>query len=347
MVPPRVSDTGRRRRPAIAALALALLAGPQWARGSDDGPAPTPTPSDGRRSSVLPLDLAGRQDLAPVGLEFGPSPSPDAGSRPTGFGRMVVDLGPAPDPVPGIDLGPLEHPPDWIVSGHRDQWPSPDPLIQRHLAAELDRILTGQPWGRAPAVLMFDAVEIFEAVGRLFRRWRDSRQPPGSLIPTDGVAMINVVESDGQPPATVSVVSLADDWVGEAVHGVCDAVGACEVRGLPEAPSVLLVIGHGGAVVEHPGGDATLDVRLRPLGRLRLEPRRRDVTVRILVADSKLVVPIVRWLNPGRGEWTELDGDGVLYLPEGDYVVEARGGPARTTTRVRIEGDGAAVVRVP
>ena len=233
------------------------------------------------------------------------------------------------------------------MPGNRDQWPSPDPPIQRHIATELDRIVTGQPWGRTPAAIMFDAVAVVEAVGRLVRRWQDGRLPPGALIPTDGAAVLRVTESNGPPPATISVVPLAEDWVGETVHAACDAFGRCEVLGLPKAPSVLLVIGNGGAVVEHPGGDAVLEVTLRPLGRLQFSPRRPNVTARILVADSELAVPVVRWLNAGRREWLELDGDGVLYLPEGEYVVETRAGAVRTTTRVRVEADRRAVVRVP
>lgn len=344
----RMSRSRTRARAAIVALvAVPMAAAPLTVRGQTS-PTPTPTPHPEVRPSrwEFALDLAGREDLAPVALDLGPDtpPSPPRGS---GFGRLALELGPPSDPVPGIDLGPLESPPDWIVSGDRDQWPSPDPLMERHLAAELDRILTGQPWGRAPAFLMFDAVEIVEAVGRLFRRWRDRRLPPGALLPREGAAVLRVAESDGPPPATISVVPLAADWVGETVHGACDAAGRCEIAGLPDAPSVLLVIGAGGAVVEHPGGDAALDVTLRPLGRLRLEPRRPDLEVRIVVADTGLVVPVVRWLNAARGEWVELDGDGVLYLPEGAYVVEARSGPARTTTVVRVEAHGTTIVPVP
>lgn len=333
---------------AIVALVVALLTGPPFLSARDAAPTPTPPPtsSDDGRSSALPLDLAGRSDLAPVKLDLEPA-APAVTPRPAGFGRMVLELGPPTDPVPGIDLGVLEHPPDWIVSGHRDQWPSPDPLVARHLAVELDRILTGQPWGRAPAVLMFDAVQIVEGVGRLIRRWRDTRLPPGALLPTEGAAVLRVTESNGPPPATISVVPLAEAWVGETVHGACDGVGRCVVGDLPDAPSILFVIGHGGAVVEHPGGDVTLDVTLRPLGRLRLEPQRPDVEVRLRVADSDLVVPVVRWLNAGRGEWIELDGDGVLYLPEGDYVVEARVGAAHRTTRVTMHADRTTEVRVP
>ncbi len=330
------------------ALVVALLTGPPCAGASDPEPIPTsmPTSSENPRSRALTLDLAGRVGLAPVELDF-ETVTAAAPPKTASFGRMVLELDPPTDPVPGIDLGLLEHPPDWIVSGRRDQWPSPDPLVERHLAAEFDRILTGQPWGRAPAVLMFDAVQIVEGVGRVIRQWRDSRLPHGALVPTDGTAVLRVAESGGEPPPTISVIPLAEDWVGEAAHGACDAVGRCEVGGLPDLASVLLVIGTGGAVVEHPGGDATLDVTLRPLGRLRVAPRRPDVTVRILVADSGLVVPVVRWLNAGRGEWVELDGDGVLYLPEGEYVVEARGGPARTTTRIRVEADQTTEVCVP
>lgn len=347
MFPPVVSGAGWRRRRVIVALVAALMTGPPWLRGNDEAPTPTPSSVDDRRSSALPLDLAGRADLAPVELDLEPGLPPDGRLGAPGLGRMVLELGPPPDPVPGIDLGPLEHPPDWIVSGSRNQWPSPDPLMQRHLATELDRIVTGQPWGRAPAALIFDAFGIVGAVGRLISRRRDSRLATGALIPTEGAAVLRVTESDGRSPATISVVPLAEDWVGDTAHGVCDAVGRCEVQGLPDAAAVLLVIGTGGAVVEHPGGDVTLDVTLRPLGRLRLEAGRPDVAARILVAGSRLTVPVVRWLNAKRGEWIEIDGEGVLYLPDGHYVVEARGGPARTTTRVRVEAGRTTEIRVP
>jgi hypothetical protein len=335
------------RRAATVALVAFLLIGTPDLRASVDGSTSAPSETDERRSSSLPLNLAGRADLLPVRFDLEPGRASDAGLPPAGFGRMVLEVGPPPDPVPGLDLGPLEHPPDWIVPGDREQWPSPDTLLQRHLAAEIDRIVSGQPWGRAPVALMFDAVEIVDAVGRLIRRWRDSRLPPGAHIPTKGAAVLRVTESDGPPPATISVVPLAEDWVGETVHGVCDAVGRCVVGDLPDAPSVLLVIGHGGAVVAHPGGNEPLDVTLRPLGRLRLEPQRPDVAVRLVVAGSEVAVPVVRWLNAGRGEWIEIDGDGVLYLPEGQYVVEARAGAARRTTRVTVQADRTTVVRVP
>lgn len=337
------------RRGVILALGAVLMAGGPWGRASDDAPTPTPTPATAgdRRSSALPLDLAGDAGLAPVELDLEPGPAPDSGPPSPGIGRMVLELGPPRDPARGLDLGPLEHPPDWIVPGDRDRWPSSDPPVQRHAAAELDRVASGQPWGRAPAVILFDGVKIVEAAGRLLRRWREGRRPPGALVPTDGAAVVRVTESSGPLPATISVIPLAEGWVGDAVHGTCDESGRCEVRGLPNAPSVLLVIGTGGAVVAHPGGDATLDVALRPLGRLRLDPRRPGAAVRILAADSQLAVPVVRWLNPGRGEWLELDGVRVLYLPEGEYVVEARTGSARTATRVRVDRDRTAVARVP
>lgn len=348
MVSPRPSGARAQRRAAIVALAVVLMAGaPLMARGqaSPTSP-PTPGPEVRSSTSAFALDLAGREDLAPVELELERIPVPDAGLPPAGFGRMVLELGSPPDPVPGLDLGLLEHPPDWIVSGNRDQWPSPDPLVQRHLAAELDRIVSGQPWGRAPAAIMFNAVEIVEAVGRLVRGLRERRLPPGARVPTDGSVVLRAMESTGELPATVTVVPLTGDWVGETLLGSC-AAGVCEVNGLPDAPSTLLVIGDGGAVVSHPGGRATLDVTLHPLGRLRLDPERTDVEVRIIVAETELVVPVVRWLNAGRGEWLELDGEGVLFLPEGDYVVEARGGRARTRQPVHVVGGSIEVVRVP
>lgn len=332
-------------RSAITAFVVALMAGWSATGQADDPPTETPTDQRSESASVFDLALADRPDLAPVELGLEPDAT-QRDPRSAGFGWLVLDVDPPIDPVAGVDLGPLEHPPAWIMAGSPADWPLPGTLLERHLAAELDQILAGQPGGRVPVAIMFDAVEIVEAVGRLIRGLRDRKLTPGARVPTDASAVLRVRESSGEPPATVSVVPLTGDWVGETLFGVCEA-GVCEIDGLPDAPSTLLVIGDGGAVASHPGGRATLDVRLRPLGRLRLDPVRRDVDVRILVADTELVVPVVRWLNAGRGEWLELEGEGVLFLPEGDYVVESRGGPARTRQQVRVIGGAIGVVRVP
>jgi hypothetical protein len=328
------------------ALVVAVVASPGGSHPTEAQTTPPPCHDGIDISCGFPLDLAARDDLAPVELDLG-SARTDGQARDSGFGRLVLDLNVPRDPVPGVDLGPLEHPPDWIVPGDRAEWPSPDTMLERHLAIELDRILTGQPWGRVPAAIMFDAVAIAEAVGGMVRRWRDARLPPAARLPRDGSAVVRIREATGPPPDTISVVPLVDGWVGETVHGVCDAAGTCEVTDLPSAPSTLLVIGRGGAVVAYPGERTVLDVTLRPLGRLSLDPVRPDAEIRIRDAASELVVPVVRWLNAGRGEWLELDDEGVLYLPEGRYLIETRAGMVRTVRAVRVDAEVTTELELP
>jgi hypothetical protein len=82
-------------------------------------------------------------------------------------------------------------------------------------------------------------------------------------------------------------------------------------------------------------------IRLRPVGWLRLRSAGAETRVRVTDADTGLVVPVNRWLNPGRGEWVPLTSAGLpLLLPIGTYVVEStriQGPPMRSLIQVKAD----------
>lgn len=152
---------------------------------------------------------------------------------------------------------------------------------------------------------------------------------------------------DGSAPDRVNLQVLRAGRVEDGVWADCDRNGEAVVTTLPVGGFTGLVwaIGAGqlGAFAV-PGGP--VPVVLRPTGTLRLVAG-GACRVRVVAADSGLVVPVNPWQNPERGAWVRLDGTLAIALPAGPYRVEVGGGGEPVQVLVEPGGEASATVCAP
>lgn len=130
---------------------------------------------------------------------------------------------------------------------------------------------------------------------------------------------------DGSAPDRVNLQILRAGRVEDGIWADCDRTGEAVVTTLPVGAFTGLVWAIGAAQLGAftvPGGP--IPIVLRPTGTLRLVPS-RACRVRVVAADSGLVVPVNPWQNPERGEWVRLDSAMAMTVPTGPYRVEVPG----------------------
>lgn len=138
--------------------------------------------------------------------------------------------------------------------------------------------------------------------------------------------ILPVREDDGSTPPTITVLPMTLGWVGEVLVANCDSSGRCFIEGLPDNQSTLLIRGTGAAFVGFSPGKKPQQLELDPVGILKLLPPVDAVgstRSKLMHRPTKLTVPVIRWLNPGRGEWFNVPPTGLpLLLPEAAYEIE-------------------------
>lgn len=242
----------------------------------------------------------------------------------------------APNPLNG----------DFAEELRKMRWPDGVGRMGHHVVSEQARVMSGGLKGlfRASGESIDGSLGVpidFVAIGRIIGKWwrsrQENRRPEGARLPRDATLHLVVREADGSVPNQISVLPLTVGWIGEAMPGSCDQQGRCTVEGLPGATSTLLVRGSGAAIVAAHRFDRELPVTLRPAAWLKLEPASdARPLVRIVDETTRLTVPVIRWMNPERGEWVTLTAAGLpLLLPAGTYTVEVTS-PGDDVTRHQI-----------
>jgi hypothetical protein len=332
----------------LGAVILALLPVPVLANWSRQAAKPAQEPA-----------LAGPEDPAAerAGFSLGLADIDPSEQQPNGFrlGLEHCDLT-APD-APGSGTGSL---PELSLSSHSNgrvgpqvllgpdfaeelrqaRWPDGVGRLEHMLTAELARGLSGGTPGACRAMgqnidcstgPLIDVIRVYKVIRKWWHTRKERRQPPGALVTRTQRATLQVREADGSMPEEINVLPLIQGWVADVIPASC-VEGRCRVDGLPDRACTLLVRGRGAALVALHRFDVESYVVLRPVGWLRLIPGRpsdveEPVRVRLVAAASGLTTPVIRWLNPERGETCPLPNRGLpLLLPEGEYRVEQRAG---------------------
>lgn len=152
---------------------------------------------------------------------------------------------------------------------------------------------------------------------------------------------------DGSAPDRVNLQILRGGRVEDGIWADCDRTGEAVVTTLPVGAFTGLVWAIGAGQIGTfavPGGP--VPVALRPTGVLRLLPG-GACRVRVLAADSGLVVPVNPWQNAERGEWVRLDSTLAIAVPAGPYRVEVAGGGEPVQALVEPGGEASATVCTP
>jgi hypothetical protein len=134
--------------------------------------------------------------------------------------------------------------------------------------------------------------------------------------------VLQVHLASGVAPDQVNLVAAHGGAVDASLWVQADRSGEAVVTGLPAGNFTLMVSSFGEAALfaaPVPGGP--LAVQLRPIGSVHVAPA-RGALVRLVAADSGLVVPVGVWQNPGRSEWMTADGGIDCQVPFGPYQVQ-------------------------
>lgn len=223
---------------------------------------------------------------------------------------------------PGIGLEFYEE----LAAG---RWPDGKTRLGTHLAAEHARA-----WGHVGGMahvygggVGIDPIALVHLIIEWWEAEKLKQLPAGASLPRNGTLTLRVSEPGGGPPDQISVIPLTEGWIGDVVHAGCDDRGRCVAEGLPSASSTLLVRGNGESLVRWDHSQPELFVVLKPTGWLQITPRQHSgiccPIIRVLDQDSEAIVPIIRWINPGREDWVRVPPSGLrLTLPEGRYRIQ-------------------------
>ena len=317
----------------LVTVTLVLFSIPLWAQQGppiEDGPA---TPDDRKQSSrvfSLGLDVDRLTEPQPADEpEFSlgiteERAAPEGGEIRESQGQLEFSLyagvGDDRASLPGIGL-------EFYDELAARRWPGHKTRLGVHLAAEYARVLAGGRVGAYGGDVGVIQTLDFVAMARLAALWwktfKLGQLPPGASIPTDATLILEVTDADGGSPGHISVLPLTQGWIGDAVHARCDSDGRCVANGLPSASSTLLVRGDGGMVARWDHIEPTISVSLKPTGVLQISAAECCPEIRVLEEKSDAIVPVIRWVNPGREEWVRVPPSGLaLSLPVGRYTIQ-------------------------
>jgi len=206
------------------------------------------------------------------------------------------------------------------------RWPDGKTRMEVHMRSELLDQMSGGAVNSVQDGALFDVMGLVSYIKSIRKARKAKRLPAGSRVQRNQTLVLNVREDDGSTPPTITVLPMVLGWVGDVLVANCGSSGKCTVEGLPDNQSTLLVRGTGAAFVGFSPGRKPQPLDLEPVGILKLMPP-ADATgftrARLTHRPTKLQVPVIRWLNPGRGEWFNIPPTGLpLLLPQAAYEIE-------------------------
>ena len=206
------------------------------------------------------------------------------------------------------------------------RWSNGKGRLEAHLRADMLDQMSGGAVGYfqdGSGLDVMAVIRVFKAIHKSIKR---RRLPLGGRLPRDQNMIVHVREDDGSIPESISVLPMTLGWVGDVLVAGCDATGACLIEGLPKEVSILLIRGEGSAPTMFRAGNGPHHLILKENGILKLRPPAVSTVpyrVRVTHIPTGLTVPVIRWLNPKREEWTRIPAGGIpLLLPEASYEVE-------------------------
>jgi len=206
------------------------------------------------------------------------------------------------------------------------RWPDGKTRMEVHMRTELlDQMSSGTVNYYQDGAL-FDVTAMIRVFKSFLKSRKAKRQPLGSRVNRNQKLILHVREDDGSIPPTITVLPMTLGWVGDVLVANCGSSGRCFIEGLPDKPSTLLVRGTGAALVGFSPGRKPQQLQLDPVGILKLVPPANatgTIRARVTHMPTRLYAPVIRWLNPGRGEWFDIPPTGLpLLLPQAAYEIE-------------------------
>lgn len=236
--------------------------------------------------------------------------------------------------VPALEIedstGSAATDPDVLVDLHKEleaqRWPDGKTRMEAHMRSELLDQMSGGAVNSVQDGALFDVNGLIRYIKSIRKARKAKRLPVGSRVERNQTLILHVKENDGSIPETITVLPMTLGWVGDVVVAICDPRGRCAVEGLPNGHSPLLIRGTGAAILGFFPGGKPQRLQLYPVGILKLLPPADAVgstKARVTHQPTRQFVPVIRWLNPGRGEWFDVPPTGLpLLLPHATYEIE-------------------------
>ena len=203
--------------------------------------------------------------------------------------------------------------------------------VQRHIRLEERRVYAGNPVALPPPGTLMSIeglVNLYKTLRKALKKLK--KLPAGAKVPLDHNLTLVVNDIDDLPTREIVVLPMTLGYVGDPVHANCDISGRCPLSNLPTGDITLLVRGRGAKLITVRANDNGGFINLRPTGTVKFSlqshNKRRTWRVRLTDANKGIELPVNRWKNPRRDDWTSIPKSGLmLFVPAGVYEVEVQG----------------------